>query len=176
MAGKVMQNIKAANGPGPLEQSWSKRKALSHESYSVSEGRTHLPGCSLLLPSAWQSFGHFGPFTRTTRQRTTPTRTVAYFLVCHSLANRAHLVSVMEPLTHSRYGLSLQRWQSFIWNVPPRCDVVQLYQQEQVWFNSGYQITFSTKCRWLYYLSGCNRILAQSCKANKLWFTLRTNV
>lgn len=51
MAGKVMQNIKAANGPSPLEQSWPKSKAMSHESYSVSEGRTHLSGCSLLLTS-----------------------------------------------------------------------------------------------------------------------------
>lgn len=52
MAGKVMQNIKAANGPGPLEWSWAERKALSHESYSISKGRAQLPGCLLPLPSA----------------------------------------------------------------------------------------------------------------------------
>jgi len=77
MAGKVMQNIKAANGPGPLEQSWPKRKALSHESYSVSEGRTHLPGC-LCMTIIWT---FWSIYHRTTRQRTTPTRTVTYLLV-----------------------------------------------------------------------------------------------
>lgn len=52
MAGKVIQNIKAANGPGPLEQICPERRALSHGSYLVSKGRAILPPGYTGLPSA----------------------------------------------------------------------------------------------------------------------------